>query len=85
MYLERAQEPASASMYVSSLPRRVIRLTLIKSQLSNAEMYKVVPEILRLYTVEMAHDKPWKTYNATFVLQSNVICNVTRREHSKSG
>jgi len=42
-------------------------------------MYKLVPEILRRFTVEMAHDGPWKTHNATFVLQSDVICRIRRR------
>jgi hypothetical protein len=51
-------------------------------QLSNAEMYKLVPEFFRLFTIEMAHDQPWKTHNATFVLQSNVICKVKRRAHA---
>jgi len=49
------------------------------NQLSNAEMYKVVPEILRRFTVTMAHDQPWKTRNATFIMQSNVICKLERR------
>ncbi|RYO34967.1 hypothetical protein AA0111_g3638 [Alternaria arborescens] len=53
--------------------------TCIGRHLSNAEMYKLVPHILRHFTVEMAHDGPWKTHNATFLLQSNVICKVKRR------
>ena len=42
-------------------------------------MYKVVPEILRRYRVEMAHDQPWTTRNATFIMQSNVLCKLERR------
>jgi cytochrome P450 len=53
--------------------------TCIGKHLSNAEMYKVVPEILRRFTVRMAHDQPWKTRNATFIMQSNVICRLERR------
>ncbi|OAG25518.1 cytochrome P450 [Alternaria alternata] len=53
--------------------------TCIGRHLSNAEMYKLIPHILRHFTVEMAHDGPWKTHNATFLLQSNVICKVKRR------
>ncbi|KAJ4330396.1 Cytochrome P450 monooxygenase acrts1 [Didymella glomerata] len=47
--------------------------------LSNAEMYKVVPEIARRFVVKMAHDQPWTTRNATFIMQSNVICKLERR------
>ncbi|KAF3001857.1 Cytochrome P450 monooxygenase acrts1 [Curvularia kusanoi] len=54
--------------------------TCIGKHLSNAEMYKVVPEILRHFTVRMAHDQPWKTRNATFIMQSNVICKLERRD-----
>jgi hypothetical protein len=51
----------------------------VVSQLSNAEMYKLVLEILRRFTVEMAYEKPWKMYNAIFVLQSDVVCKIKRR------
>ncbi|KAI8931128.1 Cytochrome P450 monooxygenase acrts1 [Plenodomus lindquistii] len=54
--------------------------TCIGQHLSYSEMYKLVPEMLRLFTVEMAHDGPWKTHNASFILQSNIICNLKRRE-----
>jgi hypothetical protein len=64
---------------VSQTRLNVVSHLLIVFQLSNAEMYKLVPEILRRFTVEMAHDEPWKTHNATFVLQSNVICKIKRR------
>ncbi|KAF2132974.1 cytochrome P450 [Dothidotthia symphoricarpi CBS 119687] len=53
--------------------------TCIGKNLSNSEMYKLVPELLHRFSIEMAHDQPWKTRNATFVLQSNVICRFTRR------
>jgi hypothetical protein len=42
-------------------------------------MYKVVPEIARRFVVKMAHDQPWTTRNATFIMQSNVICKLERR------
>ncbi|KAF2710606.1 cytochrome P450 [Pleomassaria siparia CBS 279.74] len=47
--------------------------------LAMAEIHKIVPEILHHFTPRMAHDRPWKTHNATFVLQSDVICRFTRR------
>lgn len=49
-------------------------------KLANAEMYKVVPEILRRFELRMSHDKPWKVYNATFILQEGVTVNAKRRE-----
>ncbi|KAJ4382557.1 Cytochrome P450 monooxygenase acrts1 [Didymella sp. IMI 355093] len=53
--------------------------TCIGKHLSNAEMYKVVPEIVHRFTVKMAHDQPWTTCNATFIMQSNVICKLEQR------
>ncbi|KAJ8107714.1 hypothetical protein OPT61_g8679 [Boeremia exigua] len=53
--------------------------TCIGKHLSNMEMYKAVPEILRRFTVKMAHDRPWKTHNATFIMQSDVIYLEDRR------
>jgi hypothetical protein len=45
---------------------RTLSLADISPQLSNAEMYKVVPEIVRRFAVKMAHDQPWTTRNAIF-------------------
>ena len=44
-----------------------------------AEIHKIVPEILHRFDFKMAHDRPWKTHNATFNMQSDVICRFTRR------
>jgi hypothetical protein len=44
-----------------------------------AEIFKVTSEVLRRFTPKMAHDRPWKTHNATFVMQSDVICTLERR------
>lgn len=53
---------------------------LIVIQIAIAEIYKVVPDILRHFRVEMAHDRARKTINAAFVFQSDVIVKVTTRK-----
>ena len=49
------------------------------AQLALTQIYKVTAEVVHRFEFEMAHDQPWKTHNATFLLQSNVICKVKRR------
>lgn len=49
------------------------------AKLALAEIHKVVPAILRTFTVEMAHDRPWKTHNASFIVQTDVVCRLRRR------
>jgi hypothetical protein len=44
------------------------------------EINKIVPEILRHFDFEMAHDVEWKTYNAAFKIQTGVICYLQRRD-----
>ncbi|KAF2801150.1 cytochrome P450 [Melanomma pulvis-pyrius CBS 109.77] len=53
--------------------------TCTGKHLAMTEIFKVTSEILRHFTPEMAHDRPWKTHNATFVMQSDVICRFKRR------
>jgi hypothetical protein len=42
-------------------------------------MYKVAAEMLHRFTFEMAQDQPWKTHNASFNVQTGVICRLKRR------
>jgi hypothetical protein len=42
-------------------------------------MHKLLPEILRRFSLEMAHDRPWKTRNSFFIKQSDVIVKVSHR------
>jgi cytochrome P450 len=53
--------------------------TCTGKNIANAEIHKVVPELLRHFDFEMAHDRPWKTRNAAFIKQTDVIVNVRRR------
>ncbi|KAJ4294347.1 hypothetical protein N0V90_008037 [Kalmusia sp. IMI 367209] len=53
--------------------------TCIGRNLALAQAYKVSATILREFTFEMAHDRPWQTYNAGFRGQYDVICNLRRR------
>ncbi|KAF1979975.1 cytochrome P450 [Bimuria novae-zelandiae CBS 107.79] len=49
------------------------------AQLALAEIHKLVPAMLRTFTVEIAHDQPWKIHNASFIVQTDVICRLKRR------
>jgi hypothetical protein len=49
------------------------------NQVALSEINKIVPEVLRRYDIEMAHDQPWSTFVALFVTQWNVVCNIKRR------
>lgn len=40
----------------------------------------MVPEILRRFDMQMAHDRGWKTFNAAFITQSDVIVKLSARE-----
>ncbi|KAK5100464.1 hypothetical protein LTS08_005213 [Lithohypha guttulata] len=52
----------------------------IGRNISMIEMQKVLPELLRRYTVTLTHpDKDWRICNHWFVQQEGVICNLTRR------
>jgi hypothetical protein len=48
-------------------------------QIALAQIYKLRPEILQHFTLEMAHDRPWKTGNSFFTKQSDVVVKVARR------
>jgi hypothetical protein len=49
-------------------------------QIALAEVHKVVPEILRRFHLEMAHGREWKTWNAGFIKQSDVLVNLKARD-----
>jgi cytochrome P450 len=49
-------------------------------QIALAEVHKVVPEILRWFHLEMAHGREWKTWNAGFIKQSDVLVNLKARD-----
>ncbi|KAF2472740.1 cytochrome P450, partial [Lindgomyces ingoldianus] len=44
-----------------------------------SQIHKLVPEILRYFTLEMAHSRPWKTRNSFFIKQKDVIVKIKRR------
>lgn len=50
-----------------------------KFQVALAEIHKLLPELLRQFDMRMAHDEPWKTRNAGFIKQSNVIVKLKER------
>lgn len=51
-------------------------------QLALTQIYKMTAEVLRHFTFEMAHDRPWKTHNASFNVQTDVICRLERRKQA---
>lgn len=56
--------------------------TCIGKNLALAEIHKTVPEILRHFTFEMSHDRPWRTRNSAFVMQQGLTVHVKRRTTS---
>lgn len=54
--------------------------TCIGKNISLMEMNKVIPQLLREYTVELTHpEKEWKICNHWFVQQSEVIVSLSKR------
>jgi len=53
--------------------------TCIGKNVALAEVHKLVPELLRCFDMRMAHDRPWKTFNAGFVRQSDVVVRLAVR------
>ncbi|KAF2180281.1 cytochrome P450 oxidoreductase [Zopfia rhizophila CBS 207.26] len=57
----------------------------IGRNMSMIEMHKVVPQLLREFTVELTHpEKKWSTCNHWFVQQGDLICSLTRRAKKPS-
>lgn len=48
-------------------------------QISLVELHTLVPELLRRFNLEMAHDRPWTTSNRWFHKQTDLIVKVSRR------
>ncbi|KAF1358688.1 cytochrome P450 [Lizonia empirigonia] len=58
--------------------------TCTGQHLTTAEIYKIVPELLRRFTINMPPEREWKTFNASFNLTSGVICEIKQREIEKT-
>lgn len=55
--------------------------TCVGKNISLMEMQKVVPQLLRSYSIELADPKAeWKTNNRWFVQQSGLVCSLTKRK-----
>ncbi|CAN9293602.1 unnamed protein product [Alternaria alternata] len=50
-----------------------------RTRLALTQIYKVTAEVLHRFDFEMAHDRPWKTHNASFNVQTGVECKFKRR------
>ncbi|KAI4954248.1 hypothetical protein J4E91_001958 [Alternaria rosae] len=53
--------------------------TCVGRPLALTQIYKVTAEVLHRFDFKMAHDKPWKTHNASFNVQTGVECRFKRR------
>ncbi|KAJ9136521.1 Cytochrome P450 oxidoreductase [Coniochaeta hoffmannii] len=54
--------------------------TCVGKNISLMEMHKVIPQLLRRYSIELEDPKAeWKTSNRWFVQQSGLICRLTKR------
>jgi len=45
-----------------------------------SRIYTLVPEVLRKFDIEMAHDRPWKTECRWFHFQKDIIVKLKLRE-----
>ncbi|KZM20678.1 uncharacterized protein EKO05_0007187 [Ascochyta rabiei] len=54
--------------------------TCTGQHLAMAEIYKIVPEVLRRFTISMPQERVWRTFNASFNLTSGVVCEIERRD-----
>ncbi|CAG8216611.1 unnamed protein product [Penicillium salamii] len=52
----------------------------IGKHISFMEMYKVIPQLLREFEIELHDSKEWKTRNIWFVQQGEMICDFVRRK-----
>ncbi|CAG8941411.1 unnamed protein product [Penicillium salamii] len=52
----------------------------IGKHISFMEMYKVIPQLLREFEIELHDSKEWKTQNIWFVQQGEMICDFVRRK-----
>jgi hypothetical protein len=48
------------------------------------QLFKLTAEVLRRFDFAMAHDRPWQTFNATFNMQSNVVCTFMLRRPARN-
>ncbi|KAF2023029.1 cytochrome P450 [Setomelanomma holmii] len=53
--------------------------TCIGKNISLVELHTLVPELLRHFDLEMAHDRPWTTQNRWFHKQIDLVVKVARR------
>lgn len=46
------------------------------AQIATVELHKLIPEIIRHFRIAMAHNRGWKTRNAAFIKQKDLIVKV---------
>lgn len=44
-----------------------------------AEIYKIIPELLHRFRINMPQEKEWSAFNASFSLTNGVVCELERR------
>lgn len=69
-----------AKMEASYINFGVGSRTCVGKNISLVELHKIVPQLLRTYSIEMADpNAEWKTMNRWFTQQSGLICTLTKR------
>jgi cytochrome P450 len=63
----------------SSLTSNTGILMPLLPQIALAEIHKLIPELLRSFDMQMAHNRSWKTRNGGFVRQTDVIVKLAVR------
>ena len=49
-------------------------------QLAMAEIYKIIPELLHRFKINMPQEREWSAFNASFSLTNGVVCDLERRD-----
>ncbi|USP76766.1 uncharacterized protein yc1106_04040 [Curvularia clavata] len=53
--------------------------TCLGKNIALVEIHKLIPELLRRFDMHLVHDKPWRTQNAGFIKQKDIIVRLTPR------
>ncbi|OSS43452.1 hypothetical protein B5807_11814 [Epicoccum nigrum] len=53
--------------------------TCTGQHLAMAEIYKIVPELLHRFKIDMPQEREWSAFNASFSLTTGLVCELERR------
>ncbi|KAF3036927.1 hypothetical protein E8E12_005397 [Didymella heteroderae] len=66
-------------MHTSMLSFGAGTRTCTGQHLAMAEIYKIVPEMVRRFEISLPDERKWTAHNASFNLASGIVCDIRRR------